>query len=215
MNCPSCGAPMKLKPDMDSFKCEYCQSVYLPEKDDDGVRVLGEPSDQTCAVCNLPLMQAAIDKFRILYCNQCHGMLIPMQEFQVLIDDLQALQRDTIIQTAADGRDVRRKIDCPHCHQPMDAHFYAGPGNVVIDSCDRCELNWLDHGELTRIAHAPDSHNPATFVATASSYGDDTSGSADGPYDPALQEQSWSNPSNASGGSGAPLLDAVASLFRR
>jgi Zn-finger nucleic acid-binding protein len=25
----------------------------------------------------------------------------------------------------------------------------------VIDSCENCELNWLDHGELMRIARAP------------------------------------------------------------
>ena len=30
------------------------------------------------------------------------------------------------------------------------------PGNVIIDDCSRCELNWLDHGELMRIATAPD-----------------------------------------------------------
>jgi Zn-finger nucleic acid-binding protein len=37
----------------------------------------------------------------------------------------------------------------------MDAHVYFGGGNVVIDSCEQCELNWLDHGELMRIARAP------------------------------------------------------------
>ncbi len=39
----------------------------------------------------------------------------------------------------------------------MDVHFYGGPGNVVIDSCEECSLIWLDRGELMRIAHAPDS----------------------------------------------------------
>jgi Zn-finger nucleic acid-binding protein len=38
----------------------------------------------------------------------------------------------------------------------MDTHYYAGPGNVIVDSCDTCSLLWLDRGELTRIAHAPD-----------------------------------------------------------
>ena len=35
--------------------------------------------------------------------------------------------------------------------------FYGGPGNVVIDTCERCLVNWLDPGELRRIAIAPDS----------------------------------------------------------
>ena len=38
----------------------------------------------------------------------------------------------------------------------MDTHFYAGGGNVVLDDCSRCELNWLDAGEFMSIARAPD-----------------------------------------------------------
>jgi Zn-finger nucleic acid-binding protein len=39
----------------------------------------------------------------------------------------------------------------------MIDHPYGGPGNVVIDTCERCGVNWLDPGELRRIAMAPDS----------------------------------------------------------
>jgi Zn-finger nucleic acid-binding protein len=42
----------------------------------------------------------------------------------------------------------------------METHSYCGPGNVVIDSCEPCSLNWLDHGELARIAQAPDDRGP-------------------------------------------------------
>ena len=38
----------------------------------------------------------------------------------------------------------------------MDTHYYAGPGNIVIDDCASCELNWLDAGELMAIVRAPD-----------------------------------------------------------
>jgi Zn-finger nucleic acid-binding protein len=30
----------------------------------------------------------------------------------------------------------------------------------VIDSCEHCLVNWLDGGELRRIAVAPDRHAP-------------------------------------------------------
>ena len=164
MNCPSCGAPMRLKPDMESFRCDYCQSVYFPEKNDDGVRVLGEPSGQDCPLCKVPLVHAAIDKVRIIYCTGCHGMLISMPVFEVLVEELQADAggRATTVQPASDSEDLRRKIDCPQCHRPMDAHFYAGPGNVVIDSCEECSLIWLDRGELMRIVHASDGSIPYT-----------------------------------------------------
>ena len=156
MNCPSCGAPMHLKPDMDCLKCDYCQSVYFPEKDDDGVRALGETADENCPVCSVPLMHAALAKIRILYCTKCRGMLVRMEVLQALIEELRVLEGGTFIQPAADDRDSRRRILCPHCHGPMEAHLYAGPGNVYIDSCEMCLLNWMDRRELTRMVHAPD-----------------------------------------------------------
>ena len=37
----------------------------------------------------------------------------------------------------------------------MLTHPYYGPGNVTIDSCEGCELVWLDFGELRQIVDAP------------------------------------------------------------
>ena len=38
----------------------------------------------------------------------------------------------------------------------MIGHPYGGPGNVNIDTCERCSVIWLDRNELRRIALAPD-----------------------------------------------------------
>ena len=156
MNCPSCGAPMRLKADMESFTCDYCKRVVLPEKNDDGVRVLGEPSGQDCPLCNLPLVHAVLAKNPVIYCTGCKGMLIPMAMLEGLIEELRDEHGAGASPAVPDKEDLSRKINCPQCHHPMDAHFYAGPGNVVIDSCEDCSLIWLDSGELLRIAHAPD-----------------------------------------------------------
>ena len=163
---------MQLKTGMDSFRCDYCHAVYLPEKDDDGVRVLGEPTYQSCPVCNVTMSLAAIAGFNIIYCTQYHGMMIPMGELQVLLEELRSQQRDTVAQPAADSSDLRRTLNCPKCHHAMEAHLYAGPGNVVIDSCDTCSLNSLDHGELMRIAHAPDEHRQSSFLDSMPTYHD-------------------------------------------
>ena len=161
MNCPSCGAPMLLKPDEDSYKCDYCHAAFLPERDDDGVRVLGELSQQACSICNIPLANAAIAKIRILYCTECHGMLIPMAILQALVDELKSTASGgTIPQPTSDAEDLGRKINCPQCHHHMDTHRYAGPGNVVVDSCEDCGLIWLDRRELMHIVHAPDERVP-------------------------------------------------------
>lgn len=164
MNCPSCGAPMKLKSDMQSFKCEYCQSVYFPEKNDDGVRVLEEQSGHDCPVCTVPLMHAYLGPSPLIYCTKCNGMLIAMGMLEGMIDQLRSADANVTAPPPPDKEDLKRKINCPQCHRPMDAHVYGGPGNVIIDSCEDCCLIWLDRGELMRIAHAPDS-SPTSFVS--------------------------------------------------
>lgn len=166
MNCPSCGAAMRLNSDEDYLKCDYCKSIFFPVKDDEGVSVLQVASDDACPVCAVPLMHAALAKLRIRYCTRCHGMLIPMAVFLALVEELRAGGPGTLIAATPDRHDLERKINCPHCHQRMDTHFYNGPGNVIIDDCDTCELNWLDHGELMRIVRAPDYSNQRAFESS-------------------------------------------------
>jgi len=159
MNCPSCGAPMRLNADEDHLNCDYCKSIFFPSKNDEGVSVLAVTSDELCPICAVPLMHAALAKIRMRYCTKCRGMLIPMGVFIALVEELRAGDPGTMIAATPDVHDLKRIINCPHCHHRMDTHFYNGPGNVIIDDCDNCELNWLDHGELMRIVRAPDYSN--------------------------------------------------------
>jgi len=156
MNCPSCGAPMRIEAAGDSLACDYCRNIFFPDKDDAGVSVFPEKSDESCPVCALPLSHAALANVQMLYCTHCRGMEIGMGVFMTLVDQLRAGQRGTLLPPSPDPTELHRKLDCPHCHKPMDTHFYSGAGNVVIESCDTCELNWLDHGKLMRIVHAPE-----------------------------------------------------------
>lgn len=80
-----------------------------------------------------------------------------MTVFVVLIGALRARRgEESEIVPPPDPHQLDRATLCPQCHHRMDTHYYAGGGNVVIDDCSRCELNWLDAGELMAIAHAPD-----------------------------------------------------------
>ena len=50
----------------------------------------------------------------------------------------------------------------------MDVHPYYGPGNVIIDTCGKCHLVWLDFGELKQIGDVPGQDRgriPASIVA--------------------------------------------------
>jgi len=158
VNCPSCGAPIALRPDTQGYKCDYCHTVFYPGEEDDGVQVSGEAADENlaCPLCRVQLVQAAIAKIPILYCKECHGLLLPMQVLQPVLEELRASGQSPAVQTPPDRGDLKRTIQCPKCNRRMDTHFYAGPGNVIVDTCDICSLLWLDRGELTRIAHAPD-----------------------------------------------------------
>ena len=62
-------------------------------------------------------------------------------------------------------QDLERKVRCPACTGPMTTHPYYGPGNVVIDSCEPCELIWLDFGELEQIVDAPGKDRGSRQVA--------------------------------------------------
>ena len=157
MNCPSCGAPLRLTENDESLRCEYCRGVYTPPPNEEGVRLLGEASLLACPVCAAPLEQAALAGHRIQYCTGCQGMLVSMNDFVALIGELRSKHPSSgSVQTAADREGLQRRINCPQCHQQMDTHFYEGPGNIIIDDCSRCFLNWLDKGELMRVVHAPD-----------------------------------------------------------
>ncbi len=157
MDCPNCGASLRAAEGLESLRCDYCRSVHVPEPNDEGIRVVGNASELACPVCAVPLVEAAAGGERILYCTRCQGILVAMNAFVALTGELRARSGGTArVQPAADRKELERKITCPQCHQPMDAHFYEGPGNIVIDACSRCFLDWLDAGELTHVARAPD-----------------------------------------------------------
>jgi TFIIB-like protein len=80
-----------------------------------------------------------------------------MNLFVAIIQELRS-HRDTSADAVRqpDWKDLNRKIRCPQCGKTMDTHAYGGPGNVIIDDCERCSLDWLDYGELDKIVRAPD-----------------------------------------------------------
>jgi len=157
MQCANCGAGMRLEKDKDYLVCDYCGSVYAPEPNDRGIRILGEPAGVSCSLCAVMLVHAAVTGKRLLYCPHCHGLLIDMELFATLIQILRE-RGDSPIEVIRppDWQDLRRQMNCPGCGKQMDTHLYGGPGNIVIDNCEPCSLNWLDDGELQRVIGAPD-----------------------------------------------------------
>ncbi len=159
MNCPSCGGPITLEADDDYLRCNFCGEVHFPDADPDGVRVLGEEARESCPLCAVRLVHAAIARHRIRFCPHCRGMLVLIDDFVFIVDDLRTMRGTSSAPARPpDPKSLERHIDCPVCHRQMDTHPYCGPGNIVLDTCEQCGVHWLDHSEIDRVARAPDQH---------------------------------------------------------
>jgi Zn-finger nucleic acid-binding protein len=155
-DCRNCGAPMRIVREQGLLVCDHCGSQQDAPAADDQIEVLGEASS-TCPACSIPLLHGRLHGYQLLSCARCGGVLIDMNRFTEIIDAVRASNvsafRTTMPRQQKPGE---RTLNCPSCGQPFISHHYAGPGNVVIDTCSQCLVNWLDQGELRRIALAPD-----------------------------------------------------------
>ncbi len=157
MNCENCGAPMVFQSERDYFFCEYCGSFYFPEQSDDGVRMLEVNEDHLgCPVCQVPLARAALDAYRGYTCPKCKGVLMDRWSFGQLVKFRRSrAKEDPIPAPPLNQKEYERKLACPRCARMMDTHPYYGPGNIVIQTCAKCNLIWLDYGELSQVVNAP------------------------------------------------------------
>jgi Zn-finger nucleic acid-binding protein len=148
---------MRVDRDRGLFACGHCGSEQQAPAMIAHVELLDETAS-ACPICSTPLSSSRLEGYSLLCCARCFGTLIAMDQFAAVIDAMRAGE-ERVFRIALPRRQnpSDRVITCPTCAQPMFGHIYGGPGNVVIDSCERCQVNWLDPGELRRIAVAPDS----------------------------------------------------------
>jgi Zn-finger nucleic acid-binding protein len=90
------------------------------------------------------------------HCEACMGVLVRDEIFAMLVRNRRAEYRGAASHPALLALELlQHRTSCPGCRCEMDVHPYYGPGNVVIDSCSRCGLIWLDCGEMMSIEQAP------------------------------------------------------------
>ncbi len=151
---------MELFPRRHYYFCNYCGTFEFLQPDAaEGLRVLADTDPPVaCPVCKNTLGDALLDGFAVLHCIRCRGVLMPRAVFVGVIDRRRRSARGPgSIPAPLDRRELTRTVTCPHCHQRMDVHPYYGPGNIIIDTCPRCDAVWLDSGELGQITEAPGS----------------------------------------------------------
>lgn len=159
MNCQNCGAPMELFARQRHYFCRHCGSFHFLESPEiDGVQVLERAADaRPCPRCGKGLTTAMLDNRHVVqHCEHCRGVLVPRADFADAVTRRRARAAGPgTPPEPLDARQLDMRIPCPSCGDRMDVHPYFGPGNVVIDSCARCDVIWLDVGELQQITDAP------------------------------------------------------------
>jgi Zn-finger nucleic acid-binding protein len=108
-----------------------------------------------CPQCATPLVDARIEGCPVRYCTSCEGVLVEMRHFMMLSEAVRARAPRGGVALPRTQQPGERTLSCPSCGQPMLSHLFGGPGNLVLDTCEACRVNWLDPGELQRIARAP------------------------------------------------------------
>ncbi len=158
MNCLHCGAPMVLYRERDYYHCEYCDSYHFPEQTLEGFRILGEnPEGIQCPLCRITLNLVTFDDFYQGYqCSRCHGLLFNRTTFREAIEFHRSRTKEPPEPfNTFNASELERKTNCPVCGKQMETFQYLGPGNIVIDTCNTCDLIWLDYGEITKVVNAP------------------------------------------------------------
>jgi Zn-finger nucleic acid-binding protein len=155
MNCKQCGAPMNVVNNQNLFHCEYCGGYDFSEPNLDGVALLDEPSSFVCPTCKQPLVFAIIKNVGIFSCPACRGNLIDQSKMLSILRQTQSSDLPCEIPaTPLNKSELARTLVCPSCQKMMTTYPYGGPGNVIIQGCDKCRMIWLDFGELSKVMHA-------------------------------------------------------------
>jgi Zn-finger nucleic acid-binding protein len=153
MNCPNCGAAMEPVGNRGHLRCDYCQSVHVPEAGQDGLIALDHDHRLACPICSVQLKTGTVERKSVAYCPQCRGVLTTSESFAEIVLRKRSKRppRDSDA-VPFDPSELHRTTRCPACRGRMHTHPYGGGGPAVIDSCHRCHLVWLDSGELTVLA---------------------------------------------------------------
>ena len=162
MLCKHCQTDMRLIAARERFICDTCQhsepkNPPEPPPRQDVIKPLGNKTSFLCPSCDqVQLETGLIQRTEVAYCCQCNGFVIDRASLGDLVELLRSRYSDIEDQPAPyDASELDRKDACPACSGTMEAFVYCGPGNVVLTSCDTCQLSWFRDKQLDRIVRAP------------------------------------------------------------
>jgi Zn-finger nucleic acid-binding protein len=142
-----------------AWHCDHCDTTIRLESGPNGVRLVGSQAgpELECPLGHEPLQAAVMDDhYRINACATCRGLLMAREVFAETVAARRwGATTPSVMPKKVSPRQLDRRVHCPSCHATMITDWYYGPGHVVIDRCETCDLVWLDGGELQTILEAP------------------------------------------------------------
>ncbi|GIW99218.1 MAG: hypothetical protein KatS3mg111_2551 [Pirellulaceae bacterium] len=107
-----------------------------------------------CPKCSVKLERTQYEHFGIRQCPRCHGMLMRRDRVQAIRNRRETPPEalvEEIAQSPADA-DAQHRLRCPECRVTMrKERRRMGPTEFWVDVCPRCDLIWLDVGELAML----------------------------------------------------------------
>lgn len=102
-----------------------------------------------CPVCNVELTPFEYEGFRIAKCLRCHGHLVKKSR----LNSIRRVRGQTTPQLKRESKrdfknSTKATLKCPRCHFKMRKQPVKAPLDLALDVCERCQLVWLDGGEL-------------------------------------------------------------------
>ena len=104
-----------------------------------------------CPVCNTTLARVKYEGFAVRQCCTCRGYMVSMKHLALIRSTDEKTVEELMQEVAGEtGRDNDETLRCPQCAKPMQRSRVPDPGSFDVDRCKRCQLVWLDGGELAR-----------------------------------------------------------------
>jgi Zn-finger nucleic acid-binding protein len=107
-----------------------------------------------CPRCDQELCAGEIHGVQLDMCRACYGILLDRALLVTVLDVMAEALRETLDPALALEAvpDIGGEIICPRCRTTMDRHGYMDTKWVMIDSCQGCDVVWLDTDELGMIS---------------------------------------------------------------
>ncbi|MFQ6048068.1 MAG: zf-TFIIB domain-containing protein [Phycisphaerae bacterium] len=107
-----------------------------------------------CPNCKVKTEPVSYEDVRVQMCGQCGGYWVDPLALKRILQSRQQQWpepvKDRFIEMAEQSN-TSRTILCLRCGLQMNKQQFKDWDDIVIDQCPRCQLIWLDPGELEKI----------------------------------------------------------------